>query len=126
MNICNYCQSKLSQEGDTLLFVHRKPFRDYEEDYSNYTFYHGTSDALKISNLLPPCETCILREDWRKDLVNKVFFTDSLYSARKFAKKACTKFGGNPIEYVVQPTGDIWHVNTNEYVADSTAILRVV
>ena len=112
------------------MFMHGKPFRDYEEeyeeDYSTYTFYHGTSDALKITNLLPPCEPGILREDWRKDLVNKVFFTDSLYSARKFAKKACAKFGGNPIVYVIQPTGDIWHVNTNEYVADSATILRIV
>lgn len=36
------------------------------EDYSVLTFYHGTSDALDISCILPAAETGFLREDWRK------------------------------------------------------------
>lgn len=73
------------------------------EDYSALTFYHGTSDALDISCILPAAETGFLREDWRKKLTDKVFLTDSLYSAQKYAKKACSKFGGNPVVYVVRP-----------------------
>lgn len=60
------------------------------EDYSALTFYHGTSDALDISCILPAAETGFLREDWRKKLTDKVFLTDSLYSAQKYAKKACS------------------------------------
>ena len=56
------------------------------------TFYHGTSDILPIKNiLLPANQTGNLREDWRKKLTNKVFFTDSLMSAQKYAKKSTKK-----------------------------------
>lgn len=50
------------------------------EDYSALTFYHGTSDALDISCILPAAETGFLREDWRKKLTDKVFLTDSCNS----------------------------------------------
>lgn len=33
------------------------------EDYSALTFYHGTSDALDFSCILPVAETGFLRED---------------------------------------------------------------
>ena len=56
-------------------------------------------------------------------LTNKVFFTNSLLSAEKFAKKAALKYGGNPVVYEVNPVGDVWHVNTNEYVADRAKIV---
>ena len=47
-------------------------------------------------------------------------------SAQKYAKKAALKYGGNSVVYIVKPIGDVWHVNTNEYVADKAAILREV
>ena len=91
------------------------------------TFYHGTSDVLPIKNIiLPPLHTNNLREDWRKKLTDKVFFTDSLMSAQKYAKKAAEKYGGNPIVYEVRPIGDVWNPNTNEYVSDRARIIRVV
>lgn len=87
------------------------------------TYYHGTTDVFEINELLPAIETGNLREEWRKKLTNKVFFTNSLLSAEKFAKKAALKYGGNPVVYEVSPVGDIWHVNTNEYVADRAKIV---
>lgn len=96
------------------------------EDYSALTFYHGTSDALDISCILPAAETGFLREDWRKKLTDKVFLTDSLYSAQKYAKKACSKFGGNPVVYVVRPIGGLWQTNKNEFIADWAEITSIV
>lgn len=91
------------------------------------TFYHGTSDILPIDNIiLPANQTGNLREDWRKKLTNKVFFTDSLMSAQKYAKKAAAKYGGNPIVFVVRPIGQIWNPNVNEYVADKARIIGIV
>ena len=89
------------------------------------SFYHGTTDLFKITMLLPANETGNLREEWRKKLVDKVFFTDSLMSAEKFAWKAVEKYGGKPVVYEVKPNGDVWHTNTNEYVADSAQIIRL-
>ena len=92
-------------------------------DWASMPFYHGTSRALPISRLLPPAETGVLREAWRTRLTDKVFFTDSLCSARKYAKKACETFGGDPVVYVIRPVGAIWHLRTTEYVADAAEIL---
>lgn len=97
-----------------------------DEDYSSLTFYHGTSNIFSISEILPAIETGNLRESWRKKLTNKAFFTDSLYSAIRYARKACEKYGGQPIVYKVKPRGVIWHIRTNEYVADSAEIICVV
>ena len=87
------------------------------------TFYHGTSDVFEMKEILPAMETGKLMEDWRKKWTNKVCFTNSLLSAEKFAKKAALKYGGNPVVYEVMPVGEMWHVNTNEYVADKARIL---
>ena len=93
----------------------------------NKTFYHGTSDALNIEDMiLPSSQTKILREDWRRKLTDKVFFTDSLMSAQKFAKKAAKKYGGNPVVYEVKPIGFIMNPNTNEYIADKAKIIREI
>lgn len=92
-------------------------------------YYHGTSTNLNLSIgglLLPPIITQNLREDWRKKLTNKVFFTSSLMSAERYAKKASIKFGGEPIIYIVKPIGDIWNPNTSEYVADKAKIIAIV
>ncbi len=88
------------------------------------TFYHGTTDIFKIDTIKPAQETNNLREEWRKKLTNKVFFTPSLMSAQKYAKKAAQKYGGEPIVYIVKPIGDVWHINTNEYVADRAKIIK--
>ena len=50
-------------------------------------FYHGTTDLFEIKDniLKPPIDTGILREEWREKNLNKVYFTDSLLSAEKFA-----------------------------------------
>ena len=52
-------------------------------------FYHGTTTNIKVNKvLLPPNETGVLREDFRKTLQDKVFVTISKPSAIKYAKKA--------------------------------------
>lgn len=99
---------------------------DEEEAMKYRTWYHGTSDIFRMTRILPAVETGILREDWRKKLTDKVFFTDSEGSARRFARKAAAKYGGNPVVYVVKPEGEIIHVNTNEYVAESASIEGVL
>lgn len=119
----------LRKEADVMYYRNNRLSEDmdnWEEDFSQLTFFHGTSDALSIETLLPSDESGNLREDWRKKLNNKVFFTDSLYSAARYAKKACAKYGGNPVVYEVHPVGDIWHIHTNEYVADSAEIIGIV
>lgn len=67
-------------------------------------FYHGTTTNIKVNKvLLPPNETGVLREDFRKNLQDKVFVTISKPSAIKYAKKAAQQFGGEAIVYVVKP-----------------------
>ncbi len=101
---------------------------DYDNmiDYSQELFYHGTSDSLSLSVLLPPSLTGRLREDWRQKTLDKIFLTNSLKSAQMYAKKASIKFGGNPIVYIVKPKGDIWKVNKTEFVADYAEIISAV
>ena len=80
-------------------------------------FYHGTTTAFNLMKgdiLLPAIITGNLREDWRKKHIDKVFFTNSLLSAEKFAKKAANKYGGEPPYY---------HINTNEFIADRAIII---
>lgn len=87
-------------------------------------FYHGTSDVFSIHRiLLPPVRTGNKREDWRKKYLDKVFFTDSYSSAYIFAKKACKKYGGNPVVYQVKPIGQYFNTVNNEYIADKALIL---
>lgn len=101
-------------------------YGDYDDlEYSDYVFYHGTSNVLKFKTLFPANETGILREGWRRKLINKVFFTTSMHSAQKYARKASDKFGGIPIVYVVKPKGDIWYLHSSEYVADSADVISV-
>lgn len=91
------------------------------------TFYHGTSDAMPICKvILPPVQTSYKREDWRQKFTDKVFFTDSVKSASMYAKKACQKYGGNPIVYVVRPVGEIFHINKAEYIADKAIVCSAI
>ena len=87
-------------------------------------FYHGTTDSLQIHKiLLPPIITNCKREHWRKKYEDKVFFTTSLATAQKFAKKACIKYGGNPIVYLVRPIGQYFNTINGEYISDKAVIL---
>lgn len=90
-------------------------------------FYHGTSSAIKIHKLiLPPCDTNNLREDWRKNNLDVVYMTVSLLSAMKYARKACEKYGGDPIVYEVKPLGFWAHRIDAEYIAEKALVLSVV
>jgi len=71
------------------------------------TFYHGTSSNLNIKDkLLPPDETMVLREDFRKKDTDIVFLTLSKSFAWSYAVKACAMFGGSPKVYIVEPDKD--------------------
>ena len=89
-------------------------------------FYHGTTTAFNLMKgdiLLPAIITGNLREDWRKKYIDKVFFTNSLLSAEKFAKKAANKYGGEPTVFIVKPKPPYYHINTNEFIADRAIII---
>ena len=66
------------------------------------TFYHGTSIQC-LTKILPPTETSILREDFRKKFLDCVFITPLKKSAEMYAKKCASKLGGTPIVYEVRP-----------------------
>ena len=91
------------------------------------TFFHGTSSALHIKKwILPPVYTQVKREHWRSKYNDKVFFTNSVLSARKFARKACEKYGGEPLVYIVKPVG-VWFKTINtEYIADKALVVGKV
>ena len=96
------------------------------DDYIK-TFYHGTSDIFDIKKLiLPPMQTNILREDWRKKYLDKVFFTTSLLSAKRYAKKACKRYGGSPVIYIVKPIGQYFNRIDSEYIADKAVVIGQV
>ena len=78
---------------------------------------------MKGDTLLPAIITGNLREDWRKKHIDKIFFTNSLLSAEKFAKKAANKYGGEPIVFIVKPKLPYYHINTNEFIADRAIII---
>ena len=91
------------------------------------TFYHGTTDVFNIKKvLLPPIHTNNLREDWRKKYRNMVFFTTSLLSASKFARKACEKYGGNPVVYEVKPIGQYFNTVYGEYISEKALVIGVI
>lgn len=91
------------------------------------TFYHGTTDVFNIKKvLLPSTYTNNLREEWRKKYHNMVFFTTSLLSASKFARKSCEKYGGNPIIYEVRPIGQYFNTINGEYISERARIVRKV
>ena len=99
------------------------------EDISPQYFYHGTSSALGISDiLLPPEQSERLAEVGRKKNLNKVFFTRDYKSAEIYAKKAVKQFGGEPIVFTIVPKGEITVVQdtpgTTVYMADSAKVLK--
>lgn len=91
------------------------------------TFFHGTSSALYIKKwILPPVYTQTKREYWRSKYNDKVFFTNSVLSARKFARKACEKYGGEPLVYIVKPMGMWFNTINTEYIADKALVIGKV
>lgn len=88
------------------------------------TFYHGTSTALDVGQvLLPANETTVLREEFRKKLRNVVFITTSMVSAERYAKKAVQRFGGQPVVYTVKPDFDSLIQNGTEWTTEKAYIL---
>jgi len=84
-------------------------------------YYHGTSiPGLKV--ILPPIETRVLREDFRKKFMDCVFVTPSRLSAANYAKKCADKFGGQPIVYEVRPVNPT-EINRSQYVCDRAFVL---
>ena len=77
-----------------------------EENLKKQTYYHGTTNLFKISEIKPPVNTKIIREDFRKNNRNVVYITTSFGSAQRYACKAAKKFGGKPIVYKVKPDWD--------------------
>lgn len=98
----------------------------YEEQIlKNQKYYHGTSTILNISSeIKPPNETDIIREDFRHNNRNVVYITTSLGSATRYALKAIERFGGSPIVYEVEPDYDslIPHINC-DYITNFAKIL---
>lgn len=89
-------------------------------------FYHCTSKNLnlRVSDvLLPPCITKNLREAQRKKNLDVVFATNSLHSARKYAKKI-----QNPVIFEVDFGDDLigrTHIG-NEVIGYRATIVGVV
>lgn len=88
------------------------------------TFYHGTTTTFgRLSRILPPDETGIEREIRTKKITNMVYITPSALSAANYAKKAVSRFGGDPIIYKVTPGGNLHYLNNNEWVADYAYVI---
>ena len=86
------------------------------------TYYHGTSIAgLKV--ILPPIETRVLREDFRKKLMDCVFVTPLKKSAEAYAKKCAATFGGDPIVYEVEPVNPS-EINVSQYICDKAYVIN--
>ena len=85
------------------------------------TYYHGTSiPNLKV--ILPPIETRVLREDFRKKFMDCVFVTPLRKSAEAYARKCAAKFGGDPVVYEVKPVNPS-EVNVSQYICDKAFVL---
>ena len=88
------------------------------------TYYHGTSiPNLKV--ILPPIETRVLREDFRKKFMDCVFVTPSRLSAANYAKKCALKFGGQPVVYEVRPINPT-EINRSQYKCDRAIVLGTI
>ena len=86
------------------------------------TYYHGTS-VFGLKEILPPAETNVLREDFRKKFMDCVFVTPSRKSAEMYARKCAAKLGGKPIVYEVRPINPI-NINTAQYVCNKAHVIN--
>lgn len=57
---------------------------------------------------------------------DKVFSTDSIKSAKMYAKKACEKYGGKSIVYIVEPIGNIIYNINHECMSDKALIIKIL
>lgn len=88
-------------------------------------YYHGTTTNLKIVNkILPPIDTGILRENWRKKNLNKVFYTLNFGQAMRYAVKAAKKYGGKPIVYSIVPKGQTDYLKDGEWICDYAIVIN--
>ena len=85
------------------------------------TYYHGTS-IQGLTEILPPSETNILREDFRQGYRDCVFITPLRKSAEGYAKKCAAKFGGQPVVYEVEPVNPT-EINVSQYICDKAIVL---
>ena len=86
------------------------------------TFYHGTS-IHGLTEILPPIETNMLREDFRQGYRDCVFITPLRKSAEMYAKKCAAKFGGQPVVYEVEPVNE-YEINVSQYICDKAYVIN--
>ena len=86
------------------------------------TYYHGTS-IQGLTEILPPSETNILREDFRQGYRDCVFVTPLRKSAEGYAKKCALKFGGQPVVYEVKPINPT-EINVSQYICDKAYVIN--
>ena len=86
------------------------------------TYYHGTS-IPNLNVILPPVETNILREDFRKKFMDCVFVTPIRKSAEAYARKCALKFGGQPVVYEVKPVNE-YEINVSQYICDKAYVIN--
>ena len=86
------------------------------------TYYHGTS-IQGLTEILPPSETNILREDFRQGYRDCVFVTPLRKSAEGYAKKCALKFGGQPVVYEVKPINPT-EINVSQYICDKAYMIN--
>ena len=94
-----------------------------EKALETQSYYHGTSTALNIKEMLPPYLSGIKREDFRSYNDNLIYITSSFGSAERYARKAVLKFGGLPVVYEVVPDDSVALRVNNEYTANSVNIV---
>lgn len=86
------------------------------------TYYHGTS-VHGLTEILPPVDTEVLREDFRNKLLDRVFVTPLRKSAEAYARKCVAKLGGTPIVYEVRPI-NLSEINVSQYICDRAIVLN--
>lgn len=111
--------------------MRRQNYTDEEilTDYENCKFYHGTSSALHIGDkILPPSDTGYLREDFRKRQMSRVFCTNSLLAAHKYASKSVKRYGGKPVVFLVNPDVESLYYNkgAEEYSSNFCEVIEEV
>ena len=87
-------------------------------------FYHGTSSTLDFYDLQPSVVSGVQRESRKRNL-DVVFLTRSKVSAEFYAKKACAKFGEEPVIYLAIPQGDYIEFGNNEIICDWATIVEL-
>ena len=85
-------------------------------------YYHGTS-IQGLTEILPPVETNILREDFRRGYRDCVFITPLKKSAETYARKCTQKFGGQPVVYEVKPVNHT-EINVSQYICDKAYVIN--